>query len=188
MMGGMMSATAPPDGTPFPVLKLHVKGIAQRTAALPKRLSNIAPPNPRAAVNFNHPKVFDVTMRAMRWGINGKGFEMLAASRFETVKLGTYEIWEFRNDAPGMMAHAMHVLGLQFRVLGRSVSPRFAKARGTVEAGYLDEGWKDTVLVMPGERVRLLLHFTDYPGLFIYQCHMLEHADSGLMRNYQIVA
>lgn len=188
MMGRMMSTTALPDGTPFPVLKLRVKGIAQGTAAPPKRLSNIAPPNPRAAINFGHPKVFDVTMRAMRWGINGESFEMLAASRFETVKLGTYEIWEFRNDTRAMMAHAMHVLGLQFRVLGRSVSPGFAKARGTVEAGYLDEGWKDTVLVMPGERVRLLLHFTDYPGLFIYQCHMLEHADSGLMRNYRVVA
>ncbi len=186
MMGRMMSTNALPDGTPFPILKLRVKGVAKHTAVLPKRLSNISPPNPRLAANFGHPKIFDDTMRAMRWGINGRSFEMSEVDQLETVKLGTYEIWEFRNDTPGMMAHAMHVLGRQFRVLERSIDAGFAQGRDTVKAGYLDEGWKDTVLVMPGERVRILLHFADFPGLFIYQCHMLEHADDGLMRNYLI--
>ena len=86
------------------------------------------------------------------------------------------------------MAHAMHVHGPQFRVLGRSVRPGFATAVNSVSAGYVDEGWKDTVLVMPGERVRLLLGFHGYPGLFLYHCHMLEHEDTGLMRNYLVKA
>ena len=43
-------------------------------------------------------------------------------------------------------------------------------------------------LVMPGERVRILLRFADFPGLFLYHCHMLEHEDTGLMRNYRAVA
>jgi hypothetical protein len=34
--------------------------------------------------------------------------------------------------------------------------------------GHVDEGWKDTVLVMPGERMRLLMCFADYPGMFLY--------------------
>jgi FtsP/CotA-like multicopper oxidase with cupredoxin domain len=110
----------------------------------------------------------------------------------ETVRLDTTEIWEFRNDAEtgmmGMMAHAMHVHGLQFKVLERSVKPRFSSDRDSVSAGYVDAGWKDTVLVMPGERVRILLRFEPYPGLFLYHCHMLEHEDSGLMRNYLIKA
>ena len=189
MMGRMTSTNALPDGAPFSVLRLRIrKSASTHTAVLPSRLSRISPPNPRLAVNSTHPKVFNDTMRAMRWGINGKSFEMLGVTRLETVKLGTYEIWEFRNDSPAMMAHAMHVLGRQFRVLDRSIDPDFAHARDTVKAGYLDEGWKDTVLVMPGERVRILLHFADFPGLFIYQCHMLEHADHGLMRNYLIQA
>ena len=110
----------------------------------------------------------------------------------ETVKLGTSEIWEFRNDAAtgmmGMMAHAMHVHGLQYRVLDRSVEPQFAAGSDSVSAGHMDEGWKDTVLLMPGERVRLLLKFERYDGLYLYHCHMLEHEDSGLMRNYLIKA
>ena len=87
-----------------------------------------------------------------------------------------------------VMPHAMHVHGLQFRVLSRSVSSRFARAYDTVEAGLVDEGWKDTVLVTPGERVRILLRFEDHTGLCLYHCHMLEHEDSGLMHNYRITA
>ena len=41
---------------------------------------------------------------------------------------------------------------------------------------------------MPGDRVKLLMHFDDYTGLFLYHCHMLEHEDGGLMRNYQVQA
>ena len=67
--------------------------------------------------------------------------------------------------------------GMQFQVLERS---------GVGHEGYVDEGWKDTVLLMPGERVRLLVRFSDYPGLFLYHCHNLEHEDMGMMRNYLV--
>ena len=49
-----------------------------------------------------------------------------------------------------------------------------------------DEGWKDTVLVMPGERVRLAMKFERYKGLFLYHCHNLEHESSGMMRNFRV--
>lgn len=56
----------------------------------------------------------------------------------------------------------------------------------SLRAGFTDEGWKDTVLVMPGDRVRVLIHFTRYPGLFLYHCHNLEHEDMRMMRNYRV--
>ncbi|MBU2602539.1 MAG: multicopper oxidase domain-containing protein [Actinobacteria bacterium] len=86
------------------------------------------------------------------------------------------------------MAHPMHVHGLQFQVLERQVRPEMAANWETVSAGYVDEGWKDTVLVMPGERVRLLLKFEDFTGLYLYHCHNLEHEDLGMMRNYRVTA
>ena len=49
-----------------------------------------------------------------------------------------------------------------------------------------DAGWKDTVLLMPGERVKFLVRFGDYSGLFLYHCHNLEHEDMGMMRNYLV--
>lgn len=61
-----------------------------------------------------------------------------------------------------------------------------AAAWKSVSAGYVGEGWKDEVLLMPGERAKVPLKFKDYTGLFAYHCHMLEHADSGLMRNYPV--
>nr|WP_254700377.1 multicopper oxidase domain-containing protein [Trinickia violacea] len=82
----------------------------------------------------------------------------------------------------------MHVHGLQFRVLERSIQPDFKAGYRTLAAGLMDDRWKDTVLLMPGERIRLLLRFASYTGLFLYHCHMLEHEDSGLMRNYLIQA
>lgn len=190
MMGGMMGGAALPDGAPFPVLTARVQGGPKGQAApLPQHLSALPSADARAAVNAGRPKVFNLTMGMMTWGINGQGFDMLGASALETVKLGTEEIWEFRNDASvGMMGmtmpHSMHVHGLQFRVIGRAATG--TAGRSPDNTGIIDEGWKDTVLVMPQERVRVLLRFEDYPGLFLYHCHMLEHEDSGLMRNYRV--
>ena len=197
MMGGMMGGTALPDGAAFTVLELRVDGSASRGsdggAAPPRSLSALPRAEPRVAANAGRPKVFELTMGMMTWGINGQGFDMLGASALETVRLGSHEVWEFRNEASGgmmgmVMAHSMHVHGLQFRVIGRSIAGEFARPYATVKSGFVDEGWKDTVLVMPGERVRVLLGFADYPGLFLYHCHMLEHEDSGLMRNYLVKA
>jgi hypothetical protein len=57
---------------------------------------------------------------------------------------------------------------------------------GVTHSGYVDEGWKDTVLLMPGERIKILVRFEDYAGLSLYHCHNLEHEDMGMMRNYLI--
>jgi FtsP/CotA-like multicopper oxidase with cupredoxin domain len=190
MMGGDQELA---DGAAFDIHRFEVGPGRAQVATLPATLSTVPAPQPRGAVNADRPKVFDLTMRMMAWGINGASFEMLGASPLETVKLGTQEIWEFRNEGHGammgmVMPHSMHVHGLQFRVLAREVSPRFAADYATINAGHVDAGWKDTVLVMPGERVRILLHFEDHAGLFLYHCHMLEHEDTGLMRNYLVKA
>ncbi len=193
MMGGMRGGARLRDGAAFQVLTLRIGDSAAARARLPERLALVPPPDARMAVNADRPKVFTLTMGMMTWGVDGRGFDMRGASSLETVQLGTSEVWEFRNDdASGMMGmtmpHSMHVHGLQFRVLERSVDSRFGRAYDSVKAGFVDDGWKDTVLVMPGERVRILLRFADHPGLFLYHCHMLEHEDSGLMRNYRIKA
>ena len=191
-IGGMMGGDQElPDGAAFDIHRFEVGPGPAQVATLPAKLSSVPAAQPHGAVNAGRPKVFDLTMRMMAWGINGASFEMLGASPLETVKLGTQEIWEFRNEGRGammgmVMPHSMHVHGLQFRVVGREVSPGFAEDYATISAGHVDAGWKDTVLVMPGERVRVLLHFEDHAGLFLYHCHMLEHEDAGLMRNYLV--
>lgn len=75
------------------------------------------------------------------------------------------------------MPHPMHIHGLQFQVLERE---------NVAHNGYVNEGWKDTVLLMPGERVKLLIKYEDFTGLYLCHCHNLEHEDMGMMRNYLI--
>jgi FtsP/CotA-like multicopper oxidase with cupredoxin domain len=132
------------------------------------------------AANHSAPRQFHIAMNHMRGVINNRVFEMNRVADDEVVQLGTREVWEFINRG-GMPAlpHPMHVHGLQFRVVGRL---------GSLYDGYLDEGWKDTVLLMPSERVRLTMRFEDYDGLFLYHCHNLEHEDMGMMRNYYVRA
>ncbi|NJO82047.1 MAG: multicopper oxidase domain-containing protein [Blastochloris sp.] len=86
------------------------------------------------------------------------------------------------------MAHPIHLHGGQFQVIGRSVLPELQAGWDAVKAGYVDDGWKDTVLVIPGERVQLLMAFKEYAGTYLYHCHNLEHEYAGIMRNYRVEA
>ena len=51
-----------------------------------------------------------------------------------------------------------------------------------------EAGWKDTVQVGPNEIVRVIAHFENYVGLYAYHCHILEHEDHEMMRQFQTVA
>jgi FtsP/CotA-like multicopper oxidase with cupredoxin domain len=193
MMGGMMGRgnTNMPQGAEFTVLRIKVDREVKDHSPLPERLAAIQRYRVEDAVNRQNPRVFEVAMRGMgAWTINGRSFEMEGYASDESVKLNTLEMWEFDNqtNSMGAMAHPMHIHGVQFQVLDRGVAPQFESVWETVRAGYIDEGWKDTVLLWPGERVRLLIRFDDFPGLFMYHCHNLEHEDQGLMRNYMIQA
>jgi FtsP/CotA-like multicopper oxidase with cupredoxin domain len=87
-----------------------------------------------------------------------------------------------------VLPHPMHVHGLQFQVIERQVDSATRSAWESIREGHLDEGWRDTVLVMPGEKVKILLKFEDFTGLYLYHCHNLEHEDMGMMRNYRVIA
>ena len=181
MMGGRMGQSQSlQNGAGFDVFKIRVAKHVKKNQTLPRMLSEIKPIPQDEAVNFFQPRQFYLTMRHMQWSINGRIFEMEDVASDEIVQLGSKEIWEFNNIGGGMMhmmnlPHPIHLHGKQFRIIERS---------GVMHEGYVDEGWKDTALLMPGERIRILVDFDDYPGLFLYHCHNLEHEDMGMMRNY----
>jgi FtsP/CotA-like multicopper oxidase with cupredoxin domain len=185
MMGGMMGGmtgrgpraqiAAPSSFAQFTV------GRNTGRQTLPARLSGLAPVVvPRDA----RQREFALTPGHMRWGINGRSFEMEVVAPDEMIRYGDTDVWEFSNRNPMMaLPHPMHVHGVQFRVFERSGTPPDLQE---LHAGYLDGGFKDTVLVLPGERVRVLLSFKDYRGLFLYHCHNLVHEDMGMMRNFRV--
>jgi blue copper oxidase len=182
MMGGMRGAAAAlPNGGGFPVLRVRVNRSENENLSLPTRLARIDRHKLAEALNPFDPKLFYLAPRHMVWTINGRTFQLNAAADDERVQLNSLEVWEFINEGGGMgmmsMPHPIHLHGMQFQILER---------QGVLHEGYVDEGWKDTVLLMPGERIRLLVRFADYPGLYLYHCHNLEHEDMGMMRNYLI--
>ncbi|MDD5272988.1 MAG: multicopper oxidase domain-containing protein [Methylovulum sp.] len=85
------------------------------------------------------------------------------------------------------MAHPIHLHGQSFQIISRSANTANADDYATVSEGFIDHGLKDTVLVMPGEIVRIIKPFQDFKGLFMYHCHNLEHEDMGMMRDFLVV-
>ncbi|MFZ2450775.1 MAG: multicopper oxidase domain-containing protein [Methylovulum miyakonense] len=85
------------------------------------------------------------------------------------------------------MAHPIHLHGQSFQIASRSIANGNENDYATVHEGFIDNGLKDTVLVMPGESVRIIKPFQDFKGLFMYHCHNLEHEDMGMMRDFLVV-
>jgi FtsP/CotA-like multicopper oxidase with cupredoxin domain len=176
----------------FPLVNVRIDRPAESEHTLPAVLSALSFHEKQDAVNLDNPRQFLLSMGMHRqWFINGKQFEMTRVDKNETVRLGDLEVWDFVNLAEhgmGVLEHPMHIHGLQFQVLERESTAEYSEDNAMINQGQVDTGWKDTVLVMPGERVRVLLKFEDFEGLYLYHCHNLEHEDMGMMRNYRVTA
>ena len=181
-----MASSRLPQGLAFNVLKLSVTAGERVVAKLPGRLSQVSAIRIEGATE----RKIELSMGNMRFLINGRTFVMDEIA-FE-VKRGAVEVWSISNPTLGM-PHPMHLHGFSFQVLERLNSPpqvssaaRFGKGR-TVS----DLGWKDTVLVWPGETVRIAIDFAhEFPGnqTYLFHCHNLEHEDAGMMINFRVQA
>lgn len=196
--GGMMGTSGSSslrNGEEFKLLTVKIKKEEKTSFSLPSTLSTISRANVDEAVNKNNERNFVFEMgHGMKWTINGKTFEMTSTASNEKVKLNTTEVWKFINGGSsgmGMMGnmmqipHPVHIHQLQFRIIERKMKKN-SDLWNSFKDGFIDNGWKDTFLLLPGMTVKVLLNFEDYPGLFLYHCHNLEHEDMGMMRNYLI--
>jgi FtsP/CotA-like multicopper oxidase with cupredoxin domain len=195
MMMGMMarSGTFASDGEQT-VLRIEPRtGAGGPVRRVPDRLVARAAPDPsratrrrRVVLNMGHGGMMGGGMMGggmMGWGgagmggagmhaINGRPFDM---DRIDArVRLGDVEIWEASGE---MMAHPLHIHGVQFTVLSRD------GAAPTVR----DHGLRDTVLV--DRPTELLVHFNQpAPEVapFMAHCHILEHEDNGMMAQFTV--
>lgn len=164
-----LSPNYPPFDEQMDIMQFHVTEKIEDTYALPAKLIKI--PRMKASDAI---KTRAITMEIMSggiWTLDKKPYDMDRID--QRVKLGSTEIWEFTNSVH--MAHPFHMHGVRFQVLDRNGKIDFPT----------DKGWKDTVLVMPFETVRIIVHFT-MPGLFVYHCHILEHEDNAMMANFLV--
>lgn len=97
--------------------------------------------------------------------INGRMMDM---NRVDVrARLGATEIWTIENLVG--MDHPFHLHGFEFQVLDRNGVPEPFRS------------WKDSVNVPKHETVRFITRFDDYPGRWMFHCHILDHEDNGMM-------
>jgi FtsP/CotA-like multicopper oxidase with cupredoxin domain len=84
-----------------------------------------------------------------------------------TAPLGATEIWEIENLVG--MDHPFHLHGFQFQVLDRNGVPEPFRS------------WKDVVNVPKHGTARFIVHYADFPGKWMFHCHILDHEDHGMM-------
>ncbi len=82
-------------------------------------------------------------------------------------KLGETQLWIVENDTK--WDHPFHLHGFSFMVLDDNDKPVRPLA------------WKDTVNIQMNKTARLLVRFDERPGTWMFHCHILDHADGGMM-------
>jgi FtsP/CotA-like multicopper oxidase with cupredoxin domain len=97
--------------------------------------------------------------------INGRAMDMARVD--VSSKLGATEIWEIENLVG--MDHPFHLHGFQFQLLDRNGVPVTYRS------------WKDTINVPKHETARFIVRYSDYPGKWMFHCHILDHEDMGMM-------
>ncbi len=196
MNGGLL------QGESFPIIKFHIMERVGDSPGLPEKLVSMRSLTERDIFNLDRTVPIGIGMQHMSPQLNGRSFEMHEVMDVEKVPVNTIQKIRISNNHKPMgggvgrmrerggmmmsMAHPIHLHGQQFKVLSRTQTDRDSDGYSTVKDGFIGSGWKDTVLVMPGEEIEIIKPFEDYTGLFLYHCHNLEHEDMGMMRNFHV--
>lgn len=211
-MGMMRGGLA--QGAKFPIATFNVTEKVSDSPRLPQTLVPFQRLTLDDVDNAGQPLPIALSMRPMRPLLNSRSFAIDKVMDSERVKLGSIKAiriyheqsmhgggmgmgmggMRHRNNTGGgmgmgggmmEMAHPIHLHGQQFQIL-RRVTDHVRQSYDSVKDGFVNSGWKDTVLVMPGEEIHIIKPFQDYKGLFLYHCHNLEHEDLGMMRQFLI--
>jgi spore coat protein A len=187
------SAPAPYPGSPgvgvIPnVMKfVVVAGGGAHTALLPATLRTVTPIPESEAAQTRTLELYKVAdaCTGQRWSINGLRWDDIT----EHPVLGTTEIWRWVNRSG--FVHPMHMHLVQFQVLDRQpfvlVDGNVQTTGPAVPPDSSEAGWKDTTPVRPFEIVRVICRFEDFVGKYAYHCHILEHEEHEMMRQFQVV-
>lgn len=164
----------------FKILKFKITQTVNDSFNVPSSLSSI---NSIPASAATRTRNFVLSVMQMSGGMNMTGMHQINGKTYnknridETVTANATEIWEFDNSQ-GDEPHPIHLHGVHFQVLERT------GGRGQLIAS--ENGWEDTVLLLPQEKVKLIIPFASLTGIFVFHCHNLEHEDDGMMLQYQL--
>lgn len=82
-------------------------------------------------------------------------------------RLGDVEVWSIVNTTE--MDHPFHLHGFRFQIVDTDGAPATERA------------WRDTINIAAGQTVRFAVSLDANPGTWMFHCHILEHAERGMM-------
>lgn len=135
------------------------------SAAIPESLRDVPPIDLANVVEY----AIDLTIKregnTVEMGINGVPSWRAAPLR---ARLGETHVWTITNNSA--FDHPFHLHGYFFRVLDEGRVPE----------------WKDTVNVPVDSSIRIAVVFDERPGVWMYHCHILDHAEVGMMGHLHV--
>jgi FtsP/CotA-like multicopper oxidase with cupredoxin domain len=81
--------------------------------------------------------------------------------------LGDTQVWNLSNNSD--FAHPFHLHGFFFQRVDDAGVPTEPRE------------WLDTIDVPVAQSLRIAVHFDERPGMWMYHCHILDHAEGGMM-------
>jgi FtsP/CotA-like multicopper oxidase with cupredoxin domain len=156
-----------------PVQTATIPLMTIKTSAAPV----VTPPPVPATLRHVEPIPESGLKRNISMGFNGFGdvkhFE-IDKQRFDPLRIDNVanrnqvETWNLVGQN-GKWWHPMHLHSTQFQVL---------EIDGKREPF---PAWKDTVALPGSGKVKFVVRYSDFPGLFFFHCHILSHEDDGMM-------
>jgi FtsP/CotA-like multicopper oxidase with cupredoxin domain len=193
--GGRADVVVEPQGAPGATLTVHwvpydrgygsTFGIPQQdvfyvaltndapyaeTTALPAHLRTIAPLDTSTSMARNITLEQLSTDGPLVLGINGVPASMAPAM---PATVGTTEVWTVKNTMD--FDHPFHIHGFFFQPLDSMTGAALASPE-----------WLDTYNVPQKSTVQLAIKYDDRPGMWMFHCHILDHADYGMMGMIQL--
>jgi FtsP/CotA-like multicopper oxidase with cupredoxin domain len=107
----------------------------------------------------------EMMRRGLFWAFNGEVGDLRSDAPLARAAIGETVVIELDNRTA--WPHAMHLHGNHMRIVAGNRRPAPATA------------WRDTIPIRPEERLELAF-VADNPGKWLFHCHMLEHAASGM--------
>ncbi len=159
-----------PDPGPIEIVGLHVGARGADPAPLPTTWGQVDP----IAFDANTPrrrfvlKEDDSVPQMPIFTINDEAFPNVTPVQGA---VGQIEIWQIDNQAE--MDHPFHLHGMSFQALD---------AQGLAKAPL---GWKDTINVPQKSTLEFVVQY-GAAGRWMYHCHILEHAERGMMGELEI--
>ena len=149
-------------------------------------------------VHEKQPTVFDVSTAngAPQFTIDNKIYDPSRIDYAPT--LGSTDEWQLKAGPAGGHVFHIHVNPFEVVDIRNASGASIFDANGGCTAAEIATGdpeyctmrgvFLDTLYIKPGYTVVMRTRYEDFTGEFVMHCHILDHEDSGMMQNVEVVS